>query len=58
VREFLGADSLGYLSFDGLYRAVGARERHCDACMSGNYRVPLEPGIEEKAAFEPAAPAG
>jgi amidophosphoribosyltransferase len=52
ICEFLGANSLGYLSFDGLYRAVGARERHCDACMSGNYRVPLEPGIEEKAAFE------
>jgi amidophosphoribosyltransferase len=52
IREFLGADSLGYLSFEGLYRAVGDRERHCDACMSGNYRVPLEPGIEEKAAFE------
>jgi amidophosphoribosyltransferase len=52
IRAFLGADSLGYLSFDGMYRAVGARERHCDACMSGNYRVPLEPGIEDKAAFE------
>lgn len=52
IRDFLGADSLSYLSFEGLYRAVGDRERHCDACMSGNYRVPLEPGIEEKAAFE------
>jgi amidophosphoribosyltransferase len=53
IAAFVGADSLGYLSFDGLYRAVGAREQHCDACMSGNYRVPLEPGIEEKTAFEP-----
>jgi len=52
IAEFVGADSLGYLSFEGLYRAVGAREQHCDACMSGNYRVPLERGIEEKAAFE------
>jgi amidophosphoribosyltransferase len=52
IARFVGADSLGYLSFEGLYRAVGARERHCDACMSGNYRVPLERGIEEKAAFE------
>jgi len=52
IADFIGADSLGYLSFDGLYRAVGDRERHCDACMSGNYRVPLEPGIEKKAAFE------
>ena len=53
IAAFVGADSLGYLSFDGLYRAVGAREHHCDACMSGNYRVPLEPGNEEKTAFEP-----
>ncbi|MDX1622548.1 MAG: amidophosphoribosyltransferase [Gemmatimonadota bacterium] len=52
IRDFIGADSLGYLSFDGLYRAVGGAERHCDACMSGNYRVPLERGIEEKTAFE------
>jgi amidophosphoribosyltransferase len=52
IAEFVGADSLGYLSFEGLYRAVGAREQHCDACMSGNYRVPLERGIEEKTAFE------
>ncbi|HUP20610.1 MAG TPA: amidophosphoribosyltransferase [Gemmatimonadota bacterium] len=52
IRDFLGANSLGYLSFEGLYRAVGDRDRHCDACMSGNYRVPLEPGIQEKAVFE------
>lgn len=55
LRDFLGANSLGYLSFEGLYRAVGDREHHCDACMSGNYRVPLEPGIDDKAAFEPIA---
>ncbi|MGH7589477.1 MAG: amidophosphoribosyltransferase, partial [Gemmatimonadota bacterium] len=54
IRDHVGADSLAYLSFDGLYRAVGARERHCDACFSGNYRVPVEMGIEEKTAFEPA----
>jgi amidophosphoribosyltransferase len=52
IAQFVGADSLGYLSFEGLYRAVGEREQHCDACMSGNYRVPLERGIEEKTAFE------
>lgn len=52
IARFVGADSLGYLSFEGLYRAVGSRDQHCDACMSGNYRVPLEPGIEEKTAFE------
>jgi len=52
IAECVGADSLAYLSFDGLYRAVGARDRHCDACFSGSYRVSVEPGIDEKGAFE------
>ncbi|MDQ7011219.1 MAG: amidophosphoribosyltransferase [Mariprofundaceae bacterium] len=39
----IGADSLAFVSFDGLYRAVGRpRETHCDACFSGNYPVPIE----------------
>jgi amidophosphoribosyltransferase len=34
----LGADSLAYLSLPGVYEAMGAeRERHCDACFSGDY---------------------
>jgi amidophosphoribosyltransferase len=41
IREFIGADSLGYLSHDGLLRAVGDPEgrRHCSACFSGRYPV-------------------
>jgi amidophosphoribosyltransferase len=35
------ADSLAYLSLDGVYEAVGSgRETHCDACFTGDY--PLE----------------
>jgi len=45
VARELGADSLAYLSLEGVYEAVGAeRGRHCDACFSGEY--PLE-GSEE-----------
>ncbi len=41
----LGADSLHYLSLDGVYEAVGvSRDAHCDACFSGEY--PLA-GTEE-----------
>jgi amidophosphoribosyltransferase len=41
VAAMLGADSLHYLSLDGVYEAVGAsRSEHCDACFSGDY--PLE----------------
>jgi len=38
-RHYLGADSLGYLSLQGLLNAVDDRnnERHCTACYTGNY---------------------
>jgi amidophosphoribosyltransferase len=38
IAEELGADSLAYLSLEGVYDAVrGSREDHCDACFSGDY---------------------
>jgi len=41
VAAHLGADSLAYLSLDGLYEAIELpRETHCDACFTGEY--PLE----------------
>jgi len=40
IRKFLQADSLGYLSRDGMYRAVGDQQAQlCDACFTGNYPV-------------------
>ena len=34
----LGADSLAYLSLEGVYAAIeGDRSTHCDACFSGEY---------------------
>lgn len=43
MRQTIGADSLAFVSFDGMYRAVGKpREQHCDACFSGDYPVPIE----------------
>jgi amidophosphoribosyltransferase len=45
VAAELGADSLHYLSLEGVYEAVGTtRETHCDACFTGVY--PLA-GTEE-----------
>jgi amidophosphoribosyltransferase len=47
VAAELGADSLHYLSLEGVYDAVGtSRETHCDACFTGEY--PLA-GTEEEA---------
>jgi amidophosphoribosyltransferase len=38
VAAELGADSLAYLSMDGVYEAVGSGpESHCDACFTGRY---------------------
>ncbi len=38
VGDELGAESLAYLSLEGVYEAIGtARETHCDACFTGHY---------------------
>lgn len=38
IAEYLGVDSLAYLSREGLYRAVGAEQgKFCDACFTGRY---------------------
>jgi len=43
VRDFIGADSLGYLSIDGLIKAVGLpRDVFCLACFTGDYPIPVQ----------------
>jgi amidophosphoribosyltransferase len=41
IRRSIGADTLAYLSHEGLLRAVNDPEgqRHCTACFSGRYPV-------------------
>ncbi len=45
--RFIGADSLAFISMDGLYRAMGEGKRNaaapqfCDACFSGAYPIEL-----------------
>jgi amidophosphoribosyltransferase len=42
VRAFVGADSLGYLSLDGLVDATGSpKEAFCRACFDGEYPIPI-----------------
>jgi len=44
IRRYLGADSLGYLSLDGMLKATGSDPgQFCHACFTGNYRVGIEP---------------
>jgi len=40
IAQYVTADSLGYMSLDGLYAAIGEeRKTFCDACFSGEYLV-------------------
>ena len=40
VRDFLEADSLGYLSLEGLMSSVGSgRQHYCSSCYTGVYPV-------------------
>ena len=43
VRDFIGADSLGYLSIDGLIKAVAlSKDIFCLACFTGDYPIPVQ----------------
>jgi amidophosphoribosyltransferase len=48
IRKHIGADSLAYLSLEGLQAAVNdpGGNRHCTACFSGRYPVAVA-GIEQ-----------
>ncbi|MCL2474063.1 MAG: amidophosphoribosyltransferase [Alphaproteobacteria bacterium] len=47
MRRFIGIDSLSFISFDGMYKAICGKPRNrdnpqfCDACFSGDYPIPL-----------------
>ena len=47
MAEQIDADSLAFISLDGLYRALGKSQRdavrphYCDACFTGDYPIAL-----------------
>ncbi|MCL5077092.1 MAG: amidophosphoribosyltransferase, partial [Actinobacteria bacterium] len=41
IREYLGVDSIAYLDLEDLRRAIDADYGFCDACLTGNYPVPV-----------------
>ncbi len=46
IARFVTADSLGYLSLDGLRQAAGGESGWCDACFSGRYPIEIPPSSE------------
>ena len=47
MAKVIGVDTLAFISYDGIYRAVGESRRdpenpqYCDACFTGEYAIPL-----------------
>ena len=57
IRGMVGADSLGYLTVEGLMKVVdGTNGGFCDACFTGNYPVPIQLELS-KFALEHTGPA-
>ena len=54
IAREIGADSLAFISIDGLYRAMGEAGRNpdvpqfCDACFTGDYPIKLASGLSVK----------
>jgi amidophosphoribosyltransferase len=57
IREAIGADSLGYISIEGLIESVGLpKDIFCLACFTGDYPIPVQLEMD-KLALE-AIPSG
>ena len=58
VRDFIGADSLGHLSIEGLIKAVALpKDIFCTACFTGDYPIPVQLEMD-KLALETMSPRG
>jgi amidophosphoribosyltransferase len=57
IRSYIGVESLGYLSPEGMLKAVGRPDHYCTACWSGTYPIPFG-GEGDKYALEKHAGQG
>jgi amidophosphoribosyltransferase len=57
IRDFIGADTLGYISIEGLVKSVALpRDNFCLACFTGDYPVPVQLEMDKLALETPAPP--
>ena len=55
IRRFVGADSLGYLSLEGMVAATGApKDDFCRACFDGEYPIEVPEGTGKFLLEQPA----
>jgi len=48
IAKYLGVDSLGYLSVEGMVRATGRpMNEFCLACFTGDYPLPVDPALDK-----------
>jgi len=47
ITKILGADSIAYLSIEGLSNAIGV-DGLCKACFDGNYPIPVNEGFQKE----------
>jgi len=48
IRDFLGVDSLGYMSLEGLLScACKDSESYCTACWNGRYKIPVDIAVNK-----------
>ena len=52
ILQYIGADSLAYLSVEGMKKAVGAEVGFCSACFDRKYPLPETPRTPQKELFE------
>jgi amidophosphoribosyltransferase len=43
ISQYLGVDSLGYISLEGMLSVEREPRRFCRACFTGDYPVPIDP---------------
>jgi amidophosphoribosyltransferase len=57
IRKHIGADTLGYLSLDGMIRATGGTpDEYCAACFTGEYLVPVQLELTKESLEKEAVP--
>ncbi|MBI4284886.1 MAG: amidophosphoribosyltransferase [Chloroflexi bacterium] len=58
IKDFIGADSLGYLSIEGLIKAIALpADTFCTACFTGEYPIPVQLEMDKLALeYQPKQP--